>query len=285
MENNIVIEPMTSKDIDGVYEVDKEQISSTNTMLGKICFKRDFPKSFVFPEGIEEISVINKRVAADVYQFNSISEFNSAYDSNTYVVVGTNNNETLLHDLIYNLTGFDVIRFGKVNTKVYDPIDTIFYGITDELEKPNGYFYTTYQASHDYERGFAIESIFNSEYLQSVNTEFDANRDADLMTRIKTQIYRNMKEVKNEWKFEEDLIGKRFVMKLKINAIEKSYEYCESNSFNRQYLPLKYPSKEDEYNRNLYFMNACGEDYFTHDRTCKFTRFSERGKENEMIDI
>lgn len=48
--------------------------------------------------------------------------------------------------------------------------------------------------------------------------------------------------------------------------------------------PLRYPAKEDTYNRNLYFMNTCGIDYFTNQKTCKFTRFTERGKENEMID-
>ena len=267
------------------YEVNKEQISSSNTILGKLCFQRDFPKSFEFPEGIDEISIVSKRVVADVHQFSSVVELNPEYDSNTYVVVGNTKNEELAHDLLFNLTQFDIVRFGKVNTKIYDPIENVFYGINENLEHPNGYFYSTNQVNNDYVKEMPIESIFNLTYLESVNTQFDANRDADIITRVKTQLYRNMKELRNEWKFEEDIKGKRFYMKLKINAKEKNYEYCEINSFNRQYLPLKYPSKEDEYNRNLYFLNTCGVDYFTHQKTCKFTRFTERGKENEMIDI
>ncbi|GAB1224459.1 hypothetical protein ENUP19_0203G0009 [Entamoeba nuttalli] len=271
-QDDIILLPRSS---DGTikYEISSEQMTSSDGFVGHFCTTGNIPSSLLFPKEIEEIGLLMKRVTDKVYQYSSIREFMSEYNSNTYMVIG-NAEENIMKEIIYNFTGYDVVRFGKVNTNIYNPITNIFYGINNQLEHPNGFFYTSHSLSSDYKDQFPISGIFEIHQHVETNNSF---------SELKNIIENHLEEMKKTWNF--DSTGDRFYMRVNVNLKNKTFEYCEIDTFETSSFKSNYPKKTDKYNRNIYFLNSCGIDYYNKNSTCKFTRFSEKGKNSEMFDF
>ncbi|KAL7713242.1 Phosphatidylinositol-glycan biosynthesis class X protein [Entamoeba marina] len=221
-----------------------------------------------------------KRVEERANQFNALREFNIPYDSNTYMITGDLNSESLISEALFNFTNVNIERFGKVNTHIYNPLTDTFYGINDHLENPNGFFYTAHHLDNHFVKEFTIESIFIQEENgnQQVNNAFSS-----IIQSIKDSLLSS----KKHWKFnitnKDDV--KQFYLRVNVDLKTRTFEYYEISFISVQNLQLKYPNKDDEYDRNLFFLNSCGNDYYNNNPICKFTKFSKRGESGSLVEL
>ncbi|KAL7713111.1 Phosphatidylinositol-glycan biosynthesis class X protein [Entamoeba marina] len=180
-------------------------------------------------------------------QFNALREFNISYDSNTYMITGDLNSESLISEALFNFTNVNIERFGKIIIFVKE---------------------------------FTIESIFIQEENgnQQVNNAFSS-----IIQSIKDSLLSS----KKHWKFnitnKDDV--KQFYLRVNVDLKHVHLNIMKISFISVQNLQLKYPNKDDEYDRNLFFLNSCGNDYYNNNPICKFTKFSKRGESGSLVEL
>ncbi|ELP94474.1 hypothetical protein EIN_047770 [Entamoeba invadens IP1] len=265
-----------SEDSNLKFEIDKEQLTSSDDgLVVHYCTNGSIPTSLEFPSGIDLVGYVLKREVKDAHLYSATSELMTSYASNTYVILGDMKHEKVMEDAIFNFTQTKVVRFGKVNTKIYDPLYNTFYGINKDLEKPNGFFYTINEFNNLFNDKFHLKSVFEDQNLQ-----FEENNNFAKLNKV---IQKHLEDAKNVWKFSGN--ATTVYMRVVADLKNRTFEFCEMDTISNKSTHIEYPSKGEAYNRNVYFLNSCGKDYFTKESVCKFTHFAERGKDAEMVDL